>query len=131
MKNELPSEVPDVIPPSSDKINLEKLRVDIPKFFSSRVFTDTTRKWWEDFYEDKDGLFAAKEKPPVWLLDDILTIKRRQVSEVVTQTDQAFCEEEERIAGLGLPKRPPNAPKDIEDMVVGQLSEIPQVSKRI
>lgn len=123
--------MPDIIPPTSERINLEKLRLDIPKFYTSRAFTDTTKKWWKDFFEDKDGWFASREKLSVWLLDEVVAIKRRQVPQGLdSQTEQPVQgTEQERTAVHGLPQRPANAPKDVEDMVLGQLSEIPQVSK--
>ena len=125
----MPAHVPDIIAPSSDKINLEKLRSDIPKYFSSRVFTE--KKWWKDFLADKEGLFSATEKPHVWLLDEVEAIKRRQtaVREEEPQEQQGLDDERSTVADL--PQRPSAAPKDLEDMVVGQLTEVPQVYKNM
>lgn len=127
MQDDLPARVPDIIAPSSDKINIEKLRSDITKYFSSRVFTEETKKWWKDFLADKEGLFSATEKPHVWLLDEVEAIKRRQtaVSEEEPQEQQGLDDERSTVADL--PQRPLAAPKDLEDMVVGQLTEVPQV----
>ena len=118
--------VPDVIPPCSDKIDFEKLRREIPKFFNSRTFTDEHKAWWKDFLEDKNGLFVAREQPLAWLLDDVPAIKEQQIAEETPQSEP--CVTAER---LGLPQRPLDAPKDVEDMVVAQFCEIPQVSKTL
>lgn len=119
MQDDLPAHVPDIIALSSDKINLEKLRSDIPKYFSSRVFTEETKKWWNDFLANKEGLFSATEKSHVWLLGEVEAIKRRQtaVSEEEPQEQQGLDDERSTVAGL--PQRPLAAPKDLEDMVVG------------
>ena len=121
----MPAHVPDIIALSSDKINLEKLRSDIPKYFSSRVFTKETKKWWKDFLANKEGLFSATEKSHVWLLGEVEAIKRRQtaVSEEEPQEQQGLDDERSTVADL--PQRQSAAPKDLEDMVVGQLTEVP------
>lgn len=124
----MPASVPDLILPTSEKITLDKLRSDIPKFFTSRAFTDDIKKWWQDFLDNQNGLFVVTEKPHVWLLDEIVAIKRRQgaVTEGESQEQQQVLDEE-IMAVSGLPQRPSAVPKDIEDMVVEQLTEVPQV----
>ena len=75
----------------------------------------------------QEGLFSATEKPHVWLLDEVEAIKRRQtaVSEEEPQEQQGLDDERSTVADL--PQKPLVAPKDLEDMVVGQLTEVPQV----
>ena len=91
----------------------------------------TEKKWWKDFLADKEGLFSATEKPHVWLLDEVEAIKRRQtaVREEEPQEQQGLDDERSTVADL--PQRPSAAPKDLEDMVVGQLTEVPQVYKNM
>ena len=95
------------------------------------MFTEETKKWWKDFLADKEGLFSAIEKPHVWLLDEVEAIKRRQtaVSEEEPQEQQGLDDERSTVADL--PQRQSAAPKDLEDMVVGQLTEVPQVYKNM
>lgn len=65
------------------------------------------------------------------MLDEVEAIKRRQtaVSEEEPQEQQGLDDERSTVADL--PQRPSAAPKDLEDMVVGQLTEVPQVYKNM
>ena len=124
----MPAPVPDVIPPTSEKIDLAKLTADIPKFFNSRTFNEEHKKWWSDFLGDKNSLFAPKEEPLVWLLDDVVSIKQREIAGPISQREPSGTDDG-LVQQLGLPERPLEAPKDVEDMVVEQLCEIPQVNR--
>ena len=119
----MPHGVPDFVPPSSDKLDLKRLRDDIPKFFNSRCVEEKHKKWWTDFLDDKDGLFNNPEKATTWLLDDIIVKKQRQEVNSSSEWPQ------ELVNVLHIP-RPPNAQPEIEQLVVGQIDEIPTVSKK-
>lgn len=111
--------MPDCVPPSHDKLDMKRLKDDIPKFFLSRSFEETHKEWWMDFLSDKDGIFKAPDAPQTWLLDDILLIKHRQRP----STDEA--EESRNVFDVQTPQ---SIPPEIEALVAKEREEIPEVS---
>lgn len=91
------------------------------------MFSEEHRTWWDDFLKDKNGLFSTKEKPSSWILNEVVAMKQRQIANQASQCEPHDALEPERVQDLGLPQRPFGAPKDIEEMVIDQISEIPQV----
>ncbi|XP_068675637.1 uncharacterized protein [Montipora foliosa] len=75
--DKVPRGLPETVPPSSEKIDLKRLREDIPKFYSSRCFNQSHKEWWDDFLSDKEGVYATPEDASTWLLDDIIVIRKR------------------------------------------------------
>lgn len=118
----MPNGVPDCVPPSSEKIDLIRLKGDIPKFYNSRYFDDSHIKWWTDFLNDNQGIFKTPEKAATWPLVDIILIKQRQRAHVADTPHESVNDV------LQIP-RPPNAPPEIEKLVAEQVDGIPQVSK--
>ena len=110
------------MPPCNERIDLQRLKGDIPKFYNSRSFEDKHVKWWTDFLSDKEGIFKIPEKAATWPLDDILLTKQRQRDQVPAE------DQHETPSVLEIP-RPANAPPEIEKLVADQVEEIPEVTK--
>ena len=117
----MPQGVPGCVPPSADKVDMKRLKTEIPKFFLSRSFDEEHKEWWMDFLADKDGVYKAPDAPSTWVLDDIVRIKERQISPNKPQ--------ESRIVP-NIP-RPQNVQEEIESLVTQQLEEIPEVGFHI
>ena len=115
--------MPPLLVPTSERIQMDRLRTDIPKFFDSRVFEESHKETWKDFLQDKEGLY----KPPVgeptsWPLKDVMAIKVRQIAEMPH-------EQQRSISGiLAHTPRPWNMPAEVEAAVAAQIAEVPQVS---
>lgn len=120
--DKLPSGIPACVPPSNEKIDLKRLKGDIPKFYNSRCFEDEHVKWWTEFLSHKEGIFKIPEKAATWPLDDILLTKQRQ-------RDQAPAEDQHETASVLEIPRLVNAPPEIEKLVADQVEEIPEVTK--
>ena len=114
----MPRGVPNCVPPSDEKIDVKRLKDDIPKFFLSRSFEERHQKWWMDFLSDKEAVFKAPDPPATWLLDDVVRIKERQLS----STDEPSCL-----------RHPPDIPRpadvqpEVESLIAQQVDEIPEV----
>ncbi|CAB4019144.1 Hypothetical predicted protein [Paramuricea clavata] len=51
-------DVPSLLSSSPDKVDLEHLRRDIPKFLkNSRVINDEQKEWWQTFFEKADEMY--------------------------------------------------------------------------
>ncbi|XP_068753053.1 uncharacterized protein [Montipora capricornis] len=116
--DKVPRGLPETVPPSSEKIDLKRLREDIPKFYSSRCFNQSHKEWWDDFLSDKEGVYSTPEDASTWLLDDIIVIKKRQ--------------HEPRSVDLAGAMISPVVEKSsaetaIEKLVADQLDDIPEV----
>lgn len=118
------SGVPSYVQPSDEKIDVKRLKNDIPKFFTSSCFEECHKKWWDDFLNDQDGVFARAEAASTWLLDDIMIIKERQHGQVEPQPKE--IDETPNVLQIA---RPSNARPEMEKLVVDQFTdEIPQVT---
>ena len=115
----MPRDVPNYVPPSDEKIDVKRLKDDIPKFFHSRSFEECHQKWWMDFLSDQVAVFKAPDPPVTWLLQDIIRIKERQLS----STNEPSCL-----------RHPPDIPRpadvqpEVESLVEQQVDEIPKVN---
>ena len=108
--------------PSNERIQIDRLKADIPKFFDSRVFEESHKAAWNDFLEDKEGLY----KPPVeettsWPLRELIAVKGRQN---VEKDD----EQQRLVSGILDIPRPWNMPTEVEAAVAAQIEDVPQVS---
>jgi len=77
--------VPSCVPPSDEKIDVKRLKDDIPKFFLSRSFEEHHQKWWMDFLSDKEAIFKVPDPPTTWPLEDIIRIKKGNFRLLVSQ----------------------------------------------
>jgi len=110
--------VPCCVPPSDEKIEVKRLKDDIPKFFLSRSFEEHHQKWWMDFLADTEAIFKAPGPPTNWPLEDIIRIKERQTSSVGEASDSRHPPD--------IP-RPANLQPEGESLVAQQVDEIPEV----
>lgn len=70
--------MPKLLTPSNERIQIDRLKTDIPKFFKSRVFEEHHETSWNDFLEDKESLFKPPvEQPTSWPLKDLKSLKAR------------------------------------------------------
>ena len=114
--------MPETVPPSSEKIDLKRLREDIPKFYSSRCFNQSHKEWWDDFLSDKEGVYSTPEDASTWLLDDIIVIKKRQHKPRSVDLAGAM---------ISPVVEKSSAETAIEKLVADQLDDIPEVSSVI
>ena len=110
--------MPNCVPPSDEKIDVKRLKDDIPKFFLSRSFEEHHQKWWMDFLDDKEAIFKVLDPPTTWPLEDIIRIKERQPSSVGEPSDSRHPP---NIL------RPANLQPEVESLVAQQVDEIPEV----
>ena len=84
-ENVIPSGVPNLIPPSSDKLDMPRLESDTPKFLNnSREFGDEHKKWWAEVFASTPNFYAQTEKPSTWHLDELIARKMHQDEEEAT-----------------------------------------------
>lgn len=114
----MPRDVSNCVPPSDEKIDVKRLKDDIPKFFLSRSFEEHHQKWWMDFLGDKEAIFKAPDPPTTWPLEDIIRIKERKLSSADEPSDSRHPPD--------IP-RPANVQPEVERLVAQQLDEIPGV----
>ena len=103
---------------------MPRLKKDIGKFTDhSTVFEEDHRQWWDNFLNRRvPFLFAEKDRPTRWLLDDIVEMKQGQRTACTIQ-----AEEGERH-GLAAIPRPPDMPAVVNTLVDGQVDAVPEVS---
>ena len=114
----MPRGLPDCVPPSDEKIDVKRLKDDIPKFFLSRSFEEHHQKWWMDFLSDKEAVFKVPDPPKTWLLEDIIRIKERQLASADEPSDSRHPPDIQR---------PANVQPEVESLVARQVVEIPEV----
>jgi len=95
--------VPSCVPPSDEKIDVKRLKDDIPKFLLSRSFEEHHQKWWMDFLGDKEAIFKAPDPPTTWPLE---ASDSRHPPDI---------------------PRPANLQPEGESLVAQQVDEIPEV----
>lgn len=109
------------MPSSPDKVDLERLRRDIPKFLdNSRIITIEQREWWQNWFDNAETVYGpGPPKPNTWLLDDLKSMKvnctTRQDQQDVAQT------------WLDGTETPPGIPDDVAQIVAAPCAEIPEV----
>ena len=80
-------DVPSLLSSSPDKVDLERLRRDIPKFLkNSRVINEEQKEWWQTFFEKADEMYGTPVASGrvTWLLDDLKLIKFGPVATAAT-----------------------------------------------
>ena len=101
---------------------MERLKRDIPKFLDNpRVVTDIQKSWWNEFFANAEKTYSiGPEKSPAWLLDDLLVIKKRAMTEDVENTYNSTILQNQELSN-------PPIPAEISTLVHGPLANIPEV----
>lgn len=74
-------EVPDLVIPKLEKIDLVTLRKDIKKFYDgSRVFAPEVEDEWTTLLDQDNPSWNQQEKPSTWPLHDLIVVKQRQTA---------------------------------------------------
>ena len=87
-----PKGVPKLIEPEKSKLNLEKLRQDIPKYHLH--FDSETIKWWEEFL-DSEG--PVPSVGPEWMLPKLRRQPVAQPAQLQTNPNQDVSESLTRL----------------------------------
>ncbi|KXJ19743.1 hypothetical protein AC249_AIPGENE21528 [Exaiptasia diaphana] len=110
--------LPELVTPSTEKIDLPPLRRDMPKFFrGSRVFTQNIQDEWNELLDERNTLWNEPEKPSTWPLQNLLLVKQNNLENP---------ENNKNAMGF-LGERPEGVPQDIDDMIRDQVAPIREV----
>lgn len=119
-----PSEVPDYVIPNTEKLELEKLRTDIEKFYKSRLFSEEHKTEWSTLLSAENAKWSQKDRAASWPLQDILARK-------------ANLREKQKLPELGdnglgfLGQKPEGVPVDVDDMVRNQVTPVREVNHKV
>ena len=121
----IPTTVPNFVPSSPDKVDLERLKRDIPKFLdNSRIITPEQCEWWQIWFSNAPKVYGpGPPKPDRWLLDEL---KEKKISCSTTSVSHHENREEEELNEI-----PIGVPEDIAKIVEVQCREIPEVYIKI
>ncbi|XP_068705847.1 uncharacterized protein [Montipora foliosa] len=104
-----PSEVPDYVIPNTEKLELEKLRTDIEKFYKS--FSEEHKREWSTLLSADNTKWIQKGRAASWPLQDILARKAN------LRDKQKLPESDDNgLEFLG--QKPEGVPVDVDDMVI-------------
>ncbi|XP_028517987.1 uncharacterized protein LOC114576108 [Exaiptasia diaphana] len=118
--NVTPQGLPTFCEPSPDKVDLERLKREIPKFYESRKFDESHKQWWDDFLNNRHGYYSRPgQHLAEWPLPNIIEKKNQQ-------QESESGDQEQEIGILGIP-RPTNVPLEVEQHVSSQLDSIPEI----
>ena len=119
----MPNLCAEHVKPSDERLDLDRLKKDLPKFTNhSTVFENVLRQWWDHFMNiTVPDLFTEKDRPTRWPLDDLVEIKQRQ------RTARTMHYREGGI-GLAAIPRPADVPDMVNALVEGQIDGVPEVS---
>ena len=108
---------PECIQLSKEKVDLEKVKRDIPKFLNNcRLFDDSDKVEWGKLLSDNSPIFEKKKPDIVWPLVQLVNKKKAQPAVPDTETVEG-------VAG----KRPVGFPMDLEEDLKDQMGPIPEV----
>ena len=125
----MPEGVPEVILPSPEKLDLVRLKADIPKFLdNSRAFSENDKEWWRKFFATREQFYAPQEQPATWFLDQLVQIKRRQQAAGGAHCQRIVEDGDTPAANpvVSLP-RPGNIPDSVVAAVSNQFEPVRQV----
>jgi hypothetical protein len=114
-------DVPSLLSSSPDKVDLERLRRDIPKFLkNSRVINEEQKEWWQTFFEKADEMYGTPVASGrvTWLLDDLKLIKFGPVARAATHRVEN--------SSVGDSVVPVGVSNEVIQLVSAQHEEIPQ-----
>ena len=110
----------DNVVPDTEKLELQKLRTDIEKYYKSRLFLEQHKEDWALLLDPKNTRWNPTESEATWPLKDIISNKER-------------LKEKQRLSeangnGLGfLGQKPEGVPVDVDDMVRTQVAPVREV----
>ena len=58
-----------MVEPCLNKVDLPRLKQDLPKYFSAGVFHDDARLWWEAFISSFESTYGATPTENIWSVD--------------------------------------------------------------
>lgn len=58
--------------PSTEKIELQKLKADIEKYYCSRLFDEDDKTEWSSLLASENSKWKPPERPTAWPLQNII-----------------------------------------------------------
>ena len=116
-----PDEIPYYGVPSTEKIELQKLRTDIEKFYRSRLFDEGNKTEWSSLLAPENSRWKPPERPATWPLQNIIANKEK------------FREKQRQseFGGNGLEflgSRPQGVSVEVDEMIRNQVALVREVN---
>ena len=68
---------PDYVAPDTEKLELQRLRSDIEKYFRSRLFLEQLKEDWASLLDPENTRWHPPERTVTWPLKEIIAYKER------------------------------------------------------